>query len=302
VIFRQKELNFTPGTQYAYSNSNYVLLALIVQRVSGQSLEAFTEANLFRPLGMSHTGWRADFTRIVPHRAVAYQKAADGSWHLDMPFENVIGHAGLLTTIGDLMRWNEALTNPPEAFKPWVPMMTYSDAIRLGYPSGYALGLAIGKINGDKAITHTGSTAGYHAFLGRFPDQKLSVAFLCNSATVNTGLTGAGLEAIFSPTAKADPIPEPKPIPASEWAPSEQDLAGLSGRFQSDEAGVTLIAKPVAGLLTLISPSGRAIPLRPLTQNHFISLDGQWRVAFSADGVTMSSERVFLIRFGRLPD
>src|SRR5579859_3604741 len=93
VIFRQKETNFTPGSQYGYSNSNYVLLTLIVQRVSGQSLEAFTEANLFRPLGLTHTGWRADFTRIVPHRAQAYGKQEDGNWHLYMPFENVIGHA-----------------------------------------------------------------------------------------------------------------------------------------------------------------------------------------------------------------
>ena len=299
AIFRQKSLNFTPGTNYLYSNSNYVLLALVVRRVSGQSLEAFTEANLFRPVGMTHTGWRTDFTRIVPHRAQAYGKAGDGSWHLDMPFENVIGHAGLLTTVGDLMRWNEALTSPPDAFKPWVPMMTYSDAIQWGSPVGYALGLAIGPINGDKAISHTGSTAGYRAFLGRFPDQKLSIATLCNSATVDNGLQSAGLEEVFSPSARAQPIPPPKSETTSEWQPSAEDLAGLSGRFQSDEAGVTLEVKPIAGTMTLVSPSGRTIALRPLTRDHFISLDGKWKAAFSPDAISLSSERILGIRFQR---
>ena len=299
VIFRQKELNFAPGSQYSYSNSNYVLLMLIVQRVSGQSLEAFTEEKLFRPLGLTHTGWRADFTRMVPRRAQAYNKAGDGSWHLDMPFENVIGHAGLLTTVGDLMRWNEALTNPPDSFKAWVPMMTKSDAIEPGSRSGYALGLAIGPINGDKAISHTGTTAGYHAFLGRFPDLKLSIVTLCNSATVNNSLQAAALEAIFSPTAKPEPIPPPKQEPPSEWHPSGDELAKLAGHFHSDEAMVTLDARPIAGIMTLTAPSGRTIALRPLTQDHFISLDGMWKVAFGPDAILLSSERVFSIRFRR---
>lgn len=299
VIFRQKSLNFPPGTAYLYSNSNYVLLALVVQRVSGQSLEAFTEDNLFRPTGMTHTGWRTDFTRIVPHRAQAYGKNEDGSWHLYMPFENVIGHAGLLTTVGDLMRWNEALTNPAGSFKDWVPMMTESDAVKRGSPVGYALGLAIGPINGDQAISHTGSTAGYHAFLGRIPDLKLSIASLCNSATVNTSQQATRLEAIFSHSAQPQPILPPKSEPSSDWKPSADDLTALSGNYRSDEARVTLDVKPIAGTMILTAPSGRTIALRPLTQDHFISLDGMWKAAFGPDALSLSSERILGIRFER---
>src|SRR5579859_3055343 len=257
AIFRQKTLNFVPGAEYLYSNSNYVLLVLVVERVSGQSLEAFTRDNLFRPAGMTHTSWRGDFTRIVPGRAQAYDGNGAGGWRLDMPFENVIGHAGLLTTVGDLLAWNRALSHPPAAFMSWVPMMTEDGHLNDGQPVHYALALALNPINGDQAISHTGSTAGYRAFIGRFPGQDLSIATLCNSGTVNNGIQSAELEAIFSKTAKRQPPPGPKPQPASDWRPSEQDLAGLTGRFYSDEVRGELTAKLVSGALVLASPSGR---------------------------------------------
>jgi CubicO group peptidase (beta-lactamase class C family) len=299
AIFRQKSLNFTPGADYLYSNSNYVLLTLIVERVSGQSLETFTRDTLFRPAGMTHTVWRGDFTRIVPGRAQAYEPDEAGGWKLDMPFENVIGHAGLLTNVGDLLVWNRALSHPPRTFAPWVPMMTEDGHLNDGSPVHYGMALALGPINGDAAISHTGSTAGYRAFIGRIPSQDLSIVTLCNAATVNNAIQSAQLEAIFSKTAKLQLSPEPKPQPASEWQPSEQDLASLTGRFYSEEVRGELTAQMTSGGLVLASPSGRVIPLRPLTQGKFISQDGQWRVDTSPQAIVLTSDRSRNIRFER---
>jgi len=299
AIFRQKSLNFPPGAEYLYSNSNYVLLSLIVAKVSGEDFETFTRENLFRPAGMNHTTWRGDFTRIVPFRAQAYEPDGAGGWKLDMPFENVIGHAGLLTNVGDLLAWNRALSHPPAAFAAWVPMMTEDTRLTDGQPVHYALALALGPVNGDAAISHTGSTAGYRAFIGRFPGQDLSIVTLCNAATVNNGIQSAKLEAIFSKTAKLQLPPEPKPQPASEWQPSNQDLADLTGPFHSEEVRGELTATLVSGALVLASPSGRTIPLRPLTQGKFISLDGVWRVEASHDALVLTNDRSRNIRFVR---
>ena len=299
TIFRQKSLNFTPGAEYSYSNSNYVLLSLVVERVSGQSLEAFTRENLFLPAGMTHTSWRGDFTRIVPGRAQAYDGDKAGGWRLDMPFENVIGHAGLLTTIGDLLAWNRALTHPPAGFEGWVQMMTRDTVLTDGKPAQYALGLALKPINGDEAIDHTGSTAGYRAFLGRFPGNGLSIATLCNTSTVKGGLEWNTLEAIFSKTAKLDPQSAPKPQPASEWQPSEREFAALAGRYYSDEVRGELTALIFDGKLVLNSPSGRAITLRPTTMGKFISQDGNWWVEASPDALVFSSDRSRNIEFAR---
>jgi CubicO group peptidase (beta-lactamase class C family) len=110
VLAAQQALNHQPAAQYSYTNSGYNLLALIVERVSKQSLAQFTRQQLFLPLGMTHTQWRDDFRRIVKNRAIAYARVEDG-YVQEMPFEDTYGHAGLLTTVGDLLKWNQALAD-----------------------------------------------------------------------------------------------------------------------------------------------------------------------------------------------
>src|SRR6187399_3126653 len=73
IVSRQKALNFTPGTNWSYSNTGYNLSAIIVSRLSGQSFADFSRDRIFKPLGMTHTSWRDDYTRIVKHRAIAYE-------------------------------------------------------------------------------------------------------------------------------------------------------------------------------------------------------------------------------------
>src|SRR5262249_50458833 len=110
IMSRQKALNFPPGSEYLYNTGGYNLLAMGGARVSGQSFAQYTKGPNFEPLGMAHTQWRDDFTRLVKDRAVAYDKE-DGAYHLDMPFEDVHGNGGLLTTVGDLLRWNRNFTS-----------------------------------------------------------------------------------------------------------------------------------------------------------------------------------------------
>src|SRR5438477_531303 len=83
----------------------YNLAAMLVGRVSGKSIAEFTKENIFQPLDMSSTSWRDDYRRIVPNRAMAYSNAG-GVLRTDMPFEDAHGNGGLLTTVGDLLRWN----------------------------------------------------------------------------------------------------------------------------------------------------------------------------------------------------
>ncbi len=80
MVARQGTLNFPPGDEYSYTSTNYFLLAILVERVSGVSLEQFTKSRVFDPLGMTHTRWRDDFTRIEKGRATAYEPAAGGTY------------------------------------------------------------------------------------------------------------------------------------------------------------------------------------------------------------------------------
>jgi CubicO group peptidase (beta-lactamase class C family) len=182
IVSRQRALNFTPGTRYSYSNTGYNLSAMLVARVSGMPFAEFTQTRLFAPLGMTHTSWRDDYRRIVKGRAIAYGDA-DGHFEIVMPFENVHGNGGLLTTVGDLLKWNANFASHVVGDAAFAREQETAGRFNDGRAHAYALGLMVGTRNGLREIAHSGSTAGYRAHLTRFPDQTVSVAVLCNVTT-----------------------------------------------------------------------------------------------------------------------
>ena len=184
ILSRQTALNFTPGTRWSYSNSGYNLAAILVARVSGMSFADFTRQRIFEPLAMTSTSWRDDHTRVVPRRALAYSHEDDG-YHTDMPFENVHGNGGLLTTVGDLLRWTANLETHKIGGPAFVTEQTTPGRFVDGRAHDYGMGLWMGKYRGVREIRHSGSTAGYRAYLATFPDQETSVAVLCNAANAD---------------------------------------------------------------------------------------------------------------------
>ncbi|WP_420009689.1 serine hydrolase domain-containing protein [Xanthomonas sacchari] len=201
LLAAQRELNFAPGSEYLYSNSNYLLAARVAERAGGDSLQALSQRLLFAPLGMRRTRWRSDYRSVVPGRAQAYAHDDAGQWRLDMPFEQVIGPGGLLTTVGDLQRWNAAL----DVGGGWRARMAEPGALVDGTPVAYGLGLELEPVNGVAALSHAGATAAYHAWLGRLPSLHLSIAMLCNAGSIDTEALGPQLAALFMPPAAAPP-------------------------------------------------------------------------------------------------
>ena len=197
LVVHQKALNFPPGTAYSYSNTGYSLLSIIVQRVSGQSLDAFTQARLFKPLGMSHTRWRDDFTAVVKGRTTAYSGTMERGFHTDMSFTNMIGNGGLLTTVGDLLLWNENFFKPTVGGQAFVDSMQTRMVLRSGRRITYALGLDVSAYGGVPEVSHSGATAGYRTFLARYPNQHLSLAVLCNVGSANPVALGHQIADLF---------------------------------------------------------------------------------------------------------
>jgi hypothetical protein len=227
IVHRQTALNFPPGTRWSYSNTGFNLAAIIVERVSGTSFQAFTRARLFDPLGMAHTSWRDDYTRIVKGRAIAYRER-DKTFSTDMPFENVYGNGGLLTTVGDLLKWNEHFDVPSEGDPLATAEQQQPGRFDDGRAHGYALGLFVGTYNGVREVYHSGSTAGYNAFLTRFPDDRLSVAVLCNAASAQaTQYAHAVADLYLGDRAKTPPRPTP-------------DVAAHAGLYRNRVTGVAV--------------------------------------------------------------
>ncbi|NRF38351.1 serine hydrolase [Pedobacter foliorum] len=189
ILVHQQSLNNKPGDEYLYSNSNYVLLSIIVERITGKSLEEFTRSFIFEPAGMKHTQWRSNLNRIVPDRAIAYRKS-NSTYFTDMPFENVYGNGGLLTTAEDLLRWNNYFLSGKLGSPSLLPNQLSVIALNNGRKNAYAAGLRIDSLRGWKAIMHDGATAAYRSTLEYYPDLKLSIAWLSNTSEFDGGREG----------------------------------------------------------------------------------------------------------------
>jgi CubicO group peptidase (beta-lactamase class C family) len=175
IASRQMSLNHPPGEYYSCTNTGYNLQAILVERVSGTSFAEFSKERIFEPLGMTRTEWRDDFTRIVENRAIAYRHNQDDSWSMLMPFENVHGNGGLLTTVGDPLRFTHNLDTGELGGPLFLEEMHRQGVLNSGRTITYASGLFIGEYKGVREIQHSGGTAAYQGFLTRFPDQGIAV-------------------------------------------------------------------------------------------------------------------------------
>ena len=212
TVSRQKALNFESGTNWSYSNTGFNLAAIIVSRVSGTPFAEFSKQRIFGPLGMTHTSWRDDHTRIVKGRAMAYSEQA-GEYHTQMPFENVYGNGGLLTTVGDLLIWNENFVNPKVGSATLLSEMSTVGHFNDGKPLAYGLGLFVEEHRGVHNVYHSGSTAGYRAHLNRFPETQTSVAVLCNGSNGDASRAANRVSDLFlvGRLKPSDPGPLPNP-------------------------------------------------------------------------------------------
>lgn len=249
IAARQRALNFDPGTAWSYTNTGFNLLAIIIQRVSGSTFVDFTREHLFAPLGMTHTQWRDDFRRIVRDRAIAYHRVSDGVYEQMMPFENTYGHGALLTTIGDLLIWNRALTEGRLGAFVTSGLQTRT-LLSDGQPTIYARGLFLRSYRGMREIFHDGATAGYRAWLGRYPDQHLSIAILCNADDATTSGYAHALADRYLPKAKSEHTSFTVMPPASLTGlyASERDGVPLRLRFHDNrlqtDTGLTVLSGP----------------------------------------------------------
>ncbi len=181
IISQQKTLNNKPGDEFIYSNSNYNLQAIIVQRVSGMSLAEFSKKYIFETAGMKNTEWRDDYRKVVPNRAIAYNKS--GSNYLtNMPNEYVYGNGGLLTTAEDLLTWNNYYLTGQLGSPSLLQKQLALNPFNNGKKNVYASGLFVDSLNGWSVVRHDGATAGYRSNLEYFPQLQLSIAWLSNTS------------------------------------------------------------------------------------------------------------------------
>ena len=229
IASRQMSLNYPPGEYYSYTNTGYNLQAILVGRVTGMSFADFSKERIFGPLGMTKTEWRDDFTRIVKDRSIAYRRDREGRWSMLMPFENVHGNGGLLTTVGDLLRFTHNLDTGELGGPRFIEEMHRQGVLNSGRTIAYASGLFVGEYKGVREVQHSGATAAYQGFLTRFPDQGVAVAVMCNTSSGNSAGFAHSVADLFLGDAITEPT-VPEPPTAVEMPP--EGLAALAGGYR----------------------------------------------------------------------
>jgi len=273
IVGRQRALNFEPGTNWSYSNTGYNLAAILVARVSGQPFAEFCKARIFQPLGMTRTSWRDDFRRVVKGRAIAYSGGGD-AYRQNMPFENVHGNGGLLTTVGDLLRWNENFASPKVGDEEFLRIEQTPGHFNDGKQHDYALGLYVRTYKGLREVGHSGSTAGYRAYLTRYPDQHLSVAVLCNAANGQAERYAHSVADLYLADKIKTPVPpEAVKVPAKE-------LEALAGMYRNTVTGT--VDRFVVEKEALRVQNGPA--LVPVSTTRFTPATGSGNLQFDGKG------------------
>lgn len=174
AAFRDKPLDFEPGSSGKYSNAGYYLLGYLIEKISGQSYGDFVEENIFRPLGMNDSGYDSNL-KVIPRRASGYHFGPTGPEHGQ--YYNItlrFSAGGLYSTTEDILRWEQGLFGNKLLSAESVKTMTTP------FKFDYACGLMVSKFDGHLAFEHGGEMDGFTSDLIYYPDDKLTVIVLNN--------------------------------------------------------------------------------------------------------------------------
>ncbi len=222
MIYSQKELNFVPGDEYVYSNSNYNLLVQILEKVTGDTFDNWTKKNLFSPLGMKDTHFHIDHRRLVKNKVDSYAPAGSGLFLYIPNNLCAVGSSSLYTSIMDFSKWMINLGTAEVGGRKAIQALTESTTLNDGSPNYYGYGLVSDSFRGRPIWTHSGSWAGFRTFMSFMPEQDFGVVVLSNLATVNPLPLSTKVMALYYPEVIADKSPENKSSKDESFNPYQE--------------------------------------------------------------------------------
>jgi hypothetical protein len=284
MVRHEKELNFDPGQEYLYSNMGYTLLAVIVERVTGQSFRQYTQENIFKPLGMTNTHFHDDHQMIVRNRAYSYAPQREGGYMLAALNYANAGATSLFTTVEDLAKWMQNFEDMKLGGRAVVEQMYQQGVLNTGQKIDYAFALGISKYRGLRSVGHSGGDAGYRSHVVWFPEQRFAVAVLSNLATFNPVRLSQQVADIYLADKLAPEEPGSKPVERTAVKLDPAIYDAYVGKYLIEPATLITISKE--NDLLFSQPAGQSkVELVPESETKF-SVKGapfDTRVEFQRD-------------------
>lgn len=218
MIVQQEKLNFAPGDHCVYSNSNYILLAEIIQRVTGTTLAEYAEKNLFKPVEMNCSGFDTGITECASYRKI------DTTY---ISFNNnyaAYGDGGMVTTLADLVQWDRTFYDDSTLTQLILKRGTLNNGAMLEY----GMGIIVSTYRNEQIHTHPGAFLGFRSEILRFPKKGISIICLGNSSEIDPELITRSIadRYVFSDSKEVNPVkPESKSL-------SIEQVEALTGTFE----------------------------------------------------------------------
>jgi CubicO group peptidase (beta-lactamase class C family) len=268
-------LDFAPGDRWSYSNSGYVMLGVLIGKVTGTFYGDLLRQKVFEPIGMTtaHVISEAD---IVPNRAAGYRLVDGVLKNQDWvsPRLNTTADGALYLTALDMAEWEAALARNellrPESLRlMWTPV-TLND----GSTAEYGFGWSVSELRGQRVIQHSGGWQGFSAHIARYVDHDLTVVVLTNLAQANPGRIALGIAGLYEP--------ELAPVQRTALAVSPDVLERYVGEYEF-MPGETLVITREGGALAAQPGRGQKLPLRPFAEAEFFVEGADVEIAFLED-------------------
>ena len=273
----QRPLESQPGERFNYTNSGYLVLGHLIQKLTGQSYETFIRENIFTPLGMKDSG--LDSPAVISRRAGSYTVTPNGLVNASQASDRIVPNtaAGLYSTTEDLLQWQNGLYGGKVISKASLQKMTTP------FKGDYGLGVYIRTVDGRRAATHGGGAPPF-ATLTYFFDRGISVVVLGNLSVAPSAEIAGYLGAL----AHGDTVQLMSEKKAITLAPSV--LAQYAGVYQF--AGRTMTIRVEGGQLAAQPGGGTALPLLAESETRFFNRDINVVVEFVRDGAGNVAELV----------
>ena len=284
LIFQQKGLNFNPGDEIEYCNTGYILLAKIVEKITGESFSKWTQDNIFKPLGMTNSQFYKDCTEIVKNRAYPYW-IPEGEKKLIKGILNYsyVGPTSVFTTSDDMAKWLINFTQPMVGNEQIIKKMLFeTDTLNNGKLLDYGYGIGVTTHKGNKVILHSGHDAAYRAADLYFPEYNLGIAILSNFYSINPMEYGFKIADMFledktvSHRSEEDNYSTKETEVEGKFFIPPKNLKEYEGKYYSEELQITYDIKLQDTTLVLTFWRNENVILTPKQIDHFEG--NQWWV------------------------
>jgi CubicO group peptidase (beta-lactamase class C family) len=266
----QRDLNFSPGEEFRYSNLGYFLLARIVERATGQTFRQWTTEQIFQPLGMADTHFCDDYREIVPDRAGSYIRAGNGQYVNSFDQKEGTGSSSLYSTLDDMIKWMRVYqTHELGGEEVWSAMLE-SGVLNNGEKTDYGFGISFNEDQELSSIGHGGSWAGYLCQISYYPEHEVSTILMINRDPSAVLIGDRPVRIILGEEGPRET--EPKATPERTVLEIDPDvLSSYVGAYRSEDR-LTWVER-ANGQLTVLTSGGQKLWIHPEGGDRFFSND-----------------------------